>query len=172
MSRGWKVALYGVGGIALLAAVPWVVGATLPAEHSISVSAEVAGSPVEVWGALADPASYPEWRPGVSRVEVVSGEGAPAVWREVTGEGAVTYRRLAAERPRRLVVEIADRNLPYGGRWTYRLEPSADGTRVTITEDGVVHSPLFRFFSRFVFGHEASARAFLDALADRMAPGG
>lgn len=33
---------------------------------------------------------------------------------------------------------------------------------------GIVHSPLFRFFSRFVFGQDAAARSFLTSLRGRM----
>lgn len=168
MKGVWKVAACGVGGILAFAAVPWIVGLGLPAEHTVSVSAEVAGTPDEVWRVLADPVGYPEWRPEVRSVRILGDEQDSETWREVTAEGAVTYRRLEADPPERMVVEIADRDLPYGGRWSYALERAGDGTRVTITEDGVVHSPLFRFFARFVFGHDATARAFLDALRDRM----
>lgn len=168
MKRWSRIALYGLAGLALLAVVPWGVGLLLPAEHTASVSREVGGTPEQVWSVLTDPAGYPEWRSNVRSVDLMSGDGDVRMWREETREGAVTYRRVAAEPPGRLVVEIADDDLPYGGQWTYELEPLAEGTRVTITEDGVVHNPLFRFFSRFVFGHDATARAFLEALHTRM----
>lgn len=168
MKRLWRIVLYGVAGLVALFAVVWSTGYFLPAEHSVSVSREVAGTPQEVWGVLTRPDAYPDWRSEVRAVEGLSNEGDAVRWRETTGQGAVTYRRVSAQPPRRLVVEIADQDLPYGGQWTYELEPVAAGTRVTITEDGVVHSPLFRFFSRFVFGHDATARSFLESLDARM----
>lgn len=171
MKRVSRVVLYGVAGLVALFGVVWAIGYFLPAEHSVSVSREVAGTPREVWSVLTVPHEYPDWRPEVGEVEVLSDEGDAVHWRETTDRGAVNYRRVAAEAPQRLVNEIADQDLPYGGRWTYELESVPAGTRVTITEDGVVHSPLFRFFSRFVFGHDASARSFLESLHARMEEG-
>ena len=75
------------------------------------------------------------------------------------------------EPPRRLVTRIADEDLPFGGTWTYRLEPDGGGTRVTITEDGEVYNPVFRFVSRFVMGHDATLRTYLDDLEAHMAGG-
>lgn len=40
------------------------------------------------------------------------------------------------------------------------------------TEDGEVYSPVFRFVSRFVMGHDATMNAYLDGLEARMAAGG
>jgi hypothetical protein len=64
----------------------------------------------------------------------------------------------------RLVTRIVDRGLPFGGSWTYELEPSGDGTRITITENGEVYNPVFRFVSRFVMGHTATIDTYLSSL--------
>jgi uncharacterized protein YndB with AHSA1/START domain len=169
MSRALSVVLWGLAGLGGLVAVTWIVGSFLPEAHTVSVSSEVPASAADVWSVLADPAAYPAWRHGVEKVDVLTDAAeAPLLWRETAGRDAVTYRRLSSEPPRRLVVEIADEDLPYGGRWTYVLEPVGEGTRVTITEDGVVHNPLFRFVSRFVIGHDATARSFLESLRARM----
>ncbi len=37
---------------------------------------------------------------------------------------------------------------------------------VTITERGSVYNPIFRFMSRFIFGHTATVEAYLDAPAN------
>ncbi len=39
------------------------------------------------------------------------------------------------------------------------------GSLVTITEDGEVYNPLFRFLSRYVFGYAATMDSFLARLA-------
>lgn len=172
MRRVGRVVLWCVGGLVILVGVVWAVGSVLPAEHSVSVSHEVPGTRAQVWSVLSNPAAYPEWRPEVSGVTVIAyQEGLARSWRETTAEGTITYRTVEADSPRRLVVEIANEDLPYGGRWTYGLAPHRNGTRVTITEDGIVRDPFFRFFSRFVFGHESTARAFLESLDARMSEG-
>jgi hypothetical protein len=72
--------------------------------------------------------------------------------------------------PQQFVSRIADPNLPFGGTWTIDLKPEGAGTRVTITEHGEVYNPIFRFMSRFVFGHTATIDAYLTALQRRHAP--
>ena len=47
-------------------------------------------------------------------------------------------------------------------RWTYEIAPAPNGTTLTITEDGEVYNPIFRFMSRFVFGHEATMASYLE----------
>jgi hypothetical protein len=72
-----------------------------------------------------------------------------------------------AERPTRLVTRITDKSLPFGGRWEYVVSGDRTGTRVQITEHGEVYNPVFRFVSRFIMGHSATARAYLEALGAR-----
>jgi hypothetical protein len=70
--------------------------------------------------------------------------------------------------PRRLVTRVADPDLPYGGTWTFELDPQPAGTRLTITERGEIYNPIFRVFARFVFGYAATMERYLDALEARL----
>ena len=76
---------------------------------------------------------------------------------------AITYERVESVPPRRMVTRI-DPGLPFGGTWTYHLVPEAEGTALTITEDGEVYNPVFRFVSRFVMGHTATIDTYLKYL--------
>ena len=71
-------------------------------------------------------------------------------------------------RPGRLVTRIADDDLPFGGRWIHQVVRVGSGTRVTITEDGLVKSVLFRFASRYVFGHTRTLDDFLRDLGTHL----
>ena len=57
-------------GAALLALVLIIfgVGAALPVAHSARVTAEVSGSPDQVWAVLTDVESFPSWRADVTSV--------------------------------------------------------------------------------------------------------
>ena len=68
----------------------------------------------------------------------------------------MTLETIEASPLSRLVLRIADPDLPFGGKWTYELQPSANGSRVTITEDGEVYNPIFRFMSHVFFSQSAS----------------
>jgi hypothetical protein len=87
------------------------------------------------------------------------------VFREEGADGAILYEVDSAVPDRLLVTRIADRSLPFGGKWTYELIPSGDSTTLRITEDGEVYNPLFRFVSRFVMGHHATIDQYLGDLA-------
>jgi hypothetical protein len=79
----------------------------------------------------------------------------------------VTYRVVESAPPRRLITRIADQHLPYGGTWTYDLTPDGSGTRLTITENGEVYNPIFRFVSRFIVGHTSMMETVLRDLGTR-----
>ncbi len=57
--------------------------------------------------------------------------------------------------------------MPFGGTWTFDIEPAGTGTQLTITEDGIVRNPIFRFVSRFVFGHYKTQETYLRDLAKK-----
>jgi len=143
-----------------------VWGALLPRGHHAQRSARFAQPPDAVWSVIADPLGAASWRPDVRSVEPVPAPDGRLRWREL-GSDAITYELLADEPPRRRVVRIADDDLPFGGTWTYALAADGDGTRLTITEDGEVRNPLFRFLARYVFGHGGTLEAYLRALGGR-----
>jgi uncharacterized protein YndB with AHSA1/START domain len=157
----WSIAGVVVAVIVLVV----VIGAMLPRDHIASVSARIAATPAAVWTALTDPASFPQWRGDVTRVELLAPSAHGPSWREHTRSGAITMQVDDAEPPTRLVTRIADDTLPFGGYWEYRVAPDGEaGSLVTVTEHGSVYNPVFRFMSRFVFGHTATMKTYLRAL--------
>ncbi len=68
----------------------------------------------------------------------------------------------------KLVTRIADKDLPFGGTWTYEIAPDNRGTTLTITEHSEVYNPVFRFISRFVIGHTEQIDKYFDSLATRL----
>jgi uncharacterized protein YndB with AHSA1/START domain len=161
----WILGIVGVLIAVILVVV--VIGYMLPQSHVASMSAQYATPPESLWTSLTDVQAFPQWRPGVTRVEPLPDENGQRGWREHANGDVVTYRVIEADPPRRLVARIADENLPYGGTWTYELAPATAGTRLTITERGEVYNPVFRFVSRFVLGYTGSMDGVLRALGSR-----
>ena len=153
-----------VVGVGLLVVL---VGYLLPVKHVASVSANVPAAPEQVWEALTDVAAYPKWRGDVTSVEMLPADSGHVAWREQGKNGAIPYVIEQAEAPRRLVTRITDKSLPFGGTWEYTVTPDGTRSRVQITEHGEVYNPVFRFVSRFVMGHTATASALLKALGAR-----
>jgi hypothetical protein len=91
------------------------------------------------------------------------------VWVEEGSNGRITLAVERSEAPRLLVLRIADPDLPFGGVWTYEIMPAANGSTLTITEDGEIYNPVFRVMARFVFGYEGTIAAYLKAADARLA---
>lgn len=158
------IVLYIAGALVGLVVVMALIGLALPRGHVASRSVTVARSREEVWRALVDLDAQPRWRRGLRRLERLGGTR----FREVTSQGTILYEIVEELPPARRVTRIADDTLPYGGRWIYELEPAGDGTKLTITEDGFVKNPVFRFLSKTVFSPTATIEKFLADLTSHL----
>jgi hypothetical protein len=136
------------------------IGAMLPKGHIASRKITVPAPPDAVFSLIAGPS---DWR-GLKYERLAEN---PLKWREIDGSDAITYERVETVAPRRIVNRIADPKLPFGGSWTYDVAPGANGTELTITENGEVYNPLFRFVSRFIMGHEATIEKYQRDLTAR-----
>src|SRR5580698_1146941 len=121
--------------MAILTAI--FMGSRLPVEHTASVSEVVPASQQKVWGLITDPAAMPRWRTGLKAVTMLPPENGAQCWAETQSSMTMTLCADVREEPTRQVVRIADPKLPFGGTWTYVLEPAGENaTKVTITENG------------------------------------
>jgi uncharacterized protein YndB with AHSA1/START domain len=156
-----KIALLTLAGLAIVVLIVAGIGYTLPVKHSATRERTYAAAPSAVFATITTPADFPKWRRGLKRVEQLPEENGKRMFREIGGDGEIAFRIEESVSDRRLVLRIADKSLPFGGSWTYELTPAADGTTLRITEDGEVYNPLFRFMSRFVFGHHRTIENYL-----------
>jgi hypothetical protein len=122
-----------LGSLAAIVALIAVTGWLLPVKHVSTRRARYRQTPEAIW-------------PSIS----------PGSFQHRFRQDDVNYEVLETVPHQRLVTKIADTNLPYGGGWTYEIEPEANGCILRITERGEVYNPIFRFVSRFVIGHTAS----------------
>jgi uncharacterized protein YndB with AHSA1/START domain len=162
-----RIALIVVVVLVGLVAVMALVGAMLPKSHVASRTATYHVAPSAVWAAITDVNAFASWRGDVSRVEMLPDRNGHRVWREHGKNGPITYEAVELTPPTRLVGRIADTNLAFGGSWTYVVSEAEGGARLTITENGEVYNPIFRFMSRFVFGHGATMEDYLRALGKK-----
>jgi hypothetical protein len=122
-----------------------------------------------IWSTIVDVENFPSWRAGVTRVERLPDRNGYPVWIEEGRSGKMTLAVERMEPPRVMVARIADPKLPFGGTWTYEITPEQAGSRLTITENGEIYNPLFRFMARFIFGYEGTIRSYLASLEKRLA---
>jgi len=156
-------------GVILLVGLPALValvGSLLPKAHSASRHATFHQSPETLWRVLTDRVAMPSWRTDLRAIERLPDLDGHEVWQETDRRGQkLRLETLEAVPPRRLVGRIADPKLPFGGTWTYEITPVADGSTLTITEDGEIYNPIFRFVARFILGYTGTMESYLRALA-------
>ena len=145
--------LYIIGAITLLVVIVFAIGMMLPKAHVASVRAHYDQPPQQIFDAILDVEHAQEWRSGLDSVRILTRDERPLRWQESSKFGTMTFVLDDVQPPTRLVSRIADESEGFGGTWTYEIAPEMRGSALTITENGVVYNPLFRFMSRFVFGH-------------------
>ena len=125
--------------MAALVAVIAAIGATLPRDHVATRSLALRRPAEEVWLAI---------------MQATAASGAPVDVVE-------------SDPPRRQVTRVKDTEKNFGGTWTITITPSPGGSTLTITEDGWVSNPVFRFVSRYVMGHHATMDGMLRDVAKK-----
>lgn len=165
-----RIILIALALLVALVAAMWVTGSMLPVAHVASGN-QILPRPVEdVFRLVSSIEAYPQWWSEVSSIEVLARDpNGNLTFRQHGSGGPVVMQVVEQRPPTRFVTRIADSDQPFGGTWTFELEPQDEGTRLTITERGEVYNPLFRFMARFVFGHSGTIESFLQAATTALA---
>jgi hypothetical protein len=161
-----KWVLIAGAGILALILIVLVVGMLLPRDHVAGSSVVLRQPPDAVWRAVRDLGAVPSWWAEVTSSQRTSDAAGREVWEQKMKNG-FALRLIVMEDvpPRRLVTTIdAAADAPFGGTWTYEVSAADGSTRLAVTEAGYVNNPLFRFMSKFVFGHHATQDGLLKAL--------
>jgi hypothetical protein len=99
---------------------------------------DIRAKPEVVWGVLTDIDNWPSWNPDIKEAKLTGGLKVGSVFRWKSGPGTITSTLEEVE-PRR---EIGWSGMSMGiiAVHVYRLEPSAEGTRVRAEEsfDGLM----------------------------------
>jgi hypothetical protein len=164
MSPWLLVLVVAIVCLALVAAV-WIVGSSLPVHHTASMAACLQRPRQDVWNRLVQVERFADWRPEIESAERLPSAGDRDVWREVSRFGRVEAQ-VAHKLPlERLVVQMVPEERSFRGSWTYELADCPGGTRLTVTEEGEVHNPFFRFMTRYIFGYHKTMADYLRAMA-------
>jgi uncharacterized membrane protein len=155
-----RIVLSVLGLVAFVALAAFAIGATMPVDHSITVSGTVAAPPAKVFALITNISAGPSWRPEVKSVEVLPKDNSRDAWIEDLGSGqkmkflATTTAPPDASGNGVRTVKLDDPAAQYGGVWTYELSPgtSPDTTTLKITETGYINPPLYRFMMKYIFG--------------------
>ena len=154
--------------IVIIVAAPilimYLIGYFMPVQHTSSHTVVLTAPPEQIWKILQDHRQYITWRSDVKKIEVKD----PLHWIETTTNGTLSFESEIVKPGATFRSRIVNQNLPFGGSWTYELIPDNGATKLTITEHGEVYNPIFRFMSKYVFGHEATLKKFSADLAKKI----
>lgn len=159
---------------ALLVALGLVIAATLvgmilPRQHIATFSEHADRVPEEIWNVMTEVRQYPQWKPDVKDVVVISGEAEPLAWTETSLRDEVTsYRVINSLEPLTWEIQVIHPQIPPGGKWLFELKPNGEGTDISVTETAQVRNPLMRFIDRFILGYTHPVQRYLKALQQRL----
>jgi hypothetical protein len=119
-------------------------GRSLPVGHIASRTAAFRRPAEDVWAAINDPS-------------LMSSRGV----------GGVRFETVESVPPKLLVRRVVGEK-DFGGTWTCEIASAPTGSTLTITENGEVYSPFFRFVSRYVVGHHRTIDGTIAALRRRL----
>ncbi len=154
--------LVGVVGLAAL------IGASLPRNHVASSAITLKQPPDSVWAVIRDLGSVPSWWSDVKQSVRLPDQDGRERWEQQAGMGPMRLEIAESQPPARLVTRIVTPpGAAFGGTWTYEIAPAAGGSRMTVTEDGWVANPLFRFMARTIFSMHGTMDGYLRALGER-----
>lgn len=155
----WLLPIAGI--IVAAGGVAYLLGALSPQSHVASREIVLSAAPDKVWRLITDYGAYPDWRASVKSSSGVQAASGEMLWTEDYGHMSLTFREEERVEATRLVRRITGEKLDFGGRWIFVLTPDVAGTRLIITEEGEVYGAVYRFFSRYVFGHTRNLETYL-----------
>jgi hypothetical protein len=154
-----RITLGLVAIVVVLIGIVYIDGATLPVNHTTSITGTIPAPPAKVFALIANPAAGPIWRPAVKSVQILAPVYGPQGdldhWVEDLGHGqTMTFLAVRSEPPTRRDVLLDLPGASYGGTWIYELTPgpTPNTTTLKITETGFIKPPLYRFMMHHVFG--------------------
>lgn len=153
-----------MGLIVSIVAAVLVGGFFTPRKHVAARYIDLKAAPDVVWKLVRTVTEYPNWREDIRKVEMIAGNDSRPSWTEFGLSKSTSYRAEVDDAPSRLTTRILDEDLGYSGEWRFVISPIAGGTRLTITEDGEVNNPVFRFFGNFI-GYTRTIDKYLNDLA-------
>jgi hypothetical protein len=151
--------------VAVVGAVAYIDGSSLPVAHSVGVSGIVSAPPAKVFAIITDVGNGASWRPEIKGVKMLPPDDGRDHWVEDIGHGqTMTFLAVRTDPPVQREVLLQDPDASYGGAWLYELRPgpNPNETNLTITETGFIHPPLYRFIMAHVFGPTYNLRHYMN----------
>ena len=143
------------GGLIAPFLLVYLIGCFLPRHHTVTRSIVLKQTANSVWESITVFERIPGWWPAVVMVERLPDHDGHPVYHQVFQTGrrrqqSIRVEVIEKEGPKRMVTRVVDVNGPFRGKWMYEIAEVADGSRITITEQGELASRFIRTMFRLM----------------------
>lgn len=147
----------------------WLVGKSLPREHTITRNLVLSQPRERVWNVLTNYAAQPEWHPDIEEVIRLEGDESWTRWRELHSRDVVKQVHVVQSTPpRNIVWGFREEHGFFEGQWNVDLADEADATRIEITQRLTLDSAWARLLALIV-RRSAAIDLYLGALETYLA---
>lgn len=153
-----------------LALLPFVVGLFLPESYDARIQFTLSRPPEDVWAAISNPEKHPMTGQMMKQVTRRPDENGLPVWVEDMGSSQITVKVVEATPPTHQKRQVKDSVVPMTAEWTFHIEKTEGGSRITATNHTVIrsgtwHVPLFRFIMTLTKGAEMGLKDYWSGVA-------
>ncbi len=153
-----------LGTLIVVVILVYVIGMLMEVTHKATAQRKFKVSANQIWLILTDFKDYKSWRSGIKELRV----DGDRQWTETNSYGDnVSYALEIIAENQSMKTQILNKDLPYGGYWEFTLSSDPGGCVLSITENGEVYNPFFRFMSKYIFGHDTSLKTYMKDLEAR-----
>lgn len=154
-----------VGLVLFLFGALGIIGSFVPKTHEASVSVEVGKPRAEVWRLVNDVEAFPQWLPGLDKIEMLPDREGRRTFRQTQGRNAFVLEETLKREPEIVTRTITDPTGLFSGSWEHAFVDLGGGrTRVTVKEVGTVNSAIPRAIMKLFVGNEYYLKQFAKAL--------
>jgi uncharacterized protein YndB with AHSA1/START domain len=171
-----RIVLSVIGLVIFIGLAAFALGATMPEDHTVSITGTVNAPPAKVFAIITDVANVPSWRSNVKSVEVLPKDNFRDSWIETYNQGpAMKFVALTTAAPGpngKGDRNVETKNNPtFGGAWDYQISPgpTAGTTTLQITETGYIKTPIYRFMMKYIYGPTKNLDQYMADLQARVA---
>lgn len=164
----WIVGILTV--VFVLMATPFVIGRFLSRRFGASAFVELKQSREAVWTAINDFEQFPVSGSMRKHTMRLPDENDLPSWREDIGSSRIRVTTLESHAPSRLVRRFQDESIDMSVRYEYELEPTAEGTRLSCSAEGMIddrswQGAMMRFMIHVIGGFRIGQRQYLRGIA-------
>lgn len=159
--------LYILAGVFFIFVVlPVILGSMMRPEHTGTRSVWLRTDIDRVWEVISNHEREPAWRKDLKGVIRLPDHEGREAWKEISKTGQEIQLATTEKAEKRKIVRTIINNRSFGGSWILELAPENAGTRVSLTENGVVFNPVFRFMFKVFFSPTSTIDKYLQMLGN------